>query len=215
MIAQLDEIETKATDANLDSIANSASKLGASKDFDTIDALIARAVLADDKDGVAAGQARNLLVDLARKANDLKAQTDWPTALSEYNEAVDRVRKIAAEVGDAQERKLIDEVLKEGTRAVDAKDTKMLAHCTSQLGSISFRIASKDPSFFVGILAHLSQMEHRFPDRAAARRLFTEGAAAAQRRDASSLQSVVQQLWGMLPPEVAAEAKRAIGSDVM
>ena len=145
----------------------------------------------------------------------MKAQTDWPTALSEYNEAVDRVRKIAAEVGDAQERKLIDEVLKEGTRAVDAKDTKMLAHCTSQLGSISFRIASKDPSFFVGILAHLSQMEHRFPDRAAARRLFTEGAAAAQRRDASSLQSVVQQLWGMLPPEVAAEAKRAIGSDVI
>jgi hypothetical protein len=124
------------------------------------------------------------------------------------------VRKLAVENGDTQDRKSIEDVLKEGARAVEAKDTKMLEHCTSQLGAISFGIARKDPGFYVGFLAHLSQMEQRFPDRAAARRLFAEGAAAAQRRDVNSLQSVVQQLLGMLPSEVAAEANLAIRSDV-
>lgn len=212
LIAQLDDIETKANDANLGSIANSASKLSACDDFDTIDTLIERAA---NGDTVAAGQARNLLVTIAKTANELKAQIDWPTTLAAYNESIDQVRKLAAENGDAQDRKTIEDVVKESARAVDAKDTKMLAHCTSQLRSIFVDIAKKDPAFYVVVLAHLSQMENRFPDRAAARRLFAEGAAAAQRRDTNSLQSVVQQLLGMLPPEVAAEAKRAIGSDVM
>lgn len=211
LIAQLDEIETKANEANLSSIGNSASKLSVCDNFDTIDALTEKA---RNGDNVAAGQARNLLVDLAKKTNELKAQIDWPTTLVEYNEAVDRVRKLAAENGDTQDRKSIEDVLKEGARAVEAKDTKMLEHCRSQLGAISFGIARKDPGFYVGFLAHLSQMEQRFPDRAAARRLFAEGAAATQRRDVDSLQSVVQQLLRMLPSEVAAEANLAIRSDV-
>jgi molecular chaperone DnaK len=212
LIAQLDEIENKANSTNLDSIANSATALSACDDFDTIDTLIEKA---RNGDTVAAGQARNLLVDIAKKTNELNAQIDWPTTLAAYNEAVDRVRSLAAENGDAKDRKTIDDVVKESAKAIDAKDTKMLSHHNAQLSSIFIDIARKDPAFYVGVLAHLSQMEHRFPDRAAARRLFAEAAGAVQRRDTSSLQSVVQQLWGMLPPEVAAEAKRAIGSDVI
>ena len=211
LIAELNEIETKANGANLGSIAIAASTLSVCDDFDEIDALTEKA---RNGDTVAAGQARRRLVDLAKKTNALSAQIDWPTTLADYNEAVDRVRKLAAESGDAIDRKTIDDVVKESAKAIDAKDTKMLSHCTAQLASIFIVIARKDPAFYVGVLEHLSQMEHRFPDRAAARRLFAEAAAAAQRRDASSLQSVVQQLWRMLPPEVAAEAKRAIGSDV-
>jgi molecular chaperone DnaK len=212
LIADLDEIETKANNANLGSIAIAASTLSVCRDFDEIDVLTEKA---RNGDTVAAGQARRRLVDLAKKTSALSAQIDWPTTLADYNENVDRVRKLAAESGDAQDRKTIDDVVKEGAKAIDSKDTKMLSHCNAQLGSIFIGIARKDPAFYVGVLEHLSQMEHRFPDRAAARRLFAEAAAAAQRRDASSLQSVVQQLWGMLPAEVATEAKRAIGSDVM
>jgi molecular chaperone DnaK len=212
LIAELDEIETKANDANLGSIAIAASSLSVCDEFDVIDVLTEKA---RNGDTVAAAQVRNRLVDLAKKTSALSAQIDWPTTLADYNENVDRVRKLAAESGDAQDRKTIDDVVKEGAKAIDAKDTKMLSHCNAQLGSIFIGIARKDPAFYVGMLEHLSQMEHRFPDRAAARRLFAEAASAAQRRDASSLQSVVQQLWGMLPAEVAAEAKRAIGSDVM
>jgi molecular chaperone DnaK len=212
LIAELDEIEKKANDANLGSIAIAASTLSVCDVFDDIDVLTEKT---RNGDNVAAGQARNLLVDLAKKTTALSAQIDWPTTLADYNETVDRVRKLAAESGDANDRKTIDDVVKESAKAIDAKDTKMLSHCNAQLGSIFIGIARKDPAFYVGVLEHLSQMEHRFPDRAAARRLFAEAASAAQRRDASSLQSVVQQLWGMLPAEVAAEAKRAIGSDVM
>ena len=211
LIAELDDIETKANEADLDSIASEASALGICDEFDTIDNLIERA---DEGDTVAAFQARNLLVDMAKKTHALKAKIDWPTTLAEYNEALDHARKMAAEGGDAQERKAIEDVSKEGARAVAAKDTKMVDHCATQLKSIGFGIARKDPGFYVAVLAHLSQMEHRFPDRAAARRLFAEGAAAAQRRDVGSLQSVVQQLYGMLPPEVAAAAKHGIASDV-
>jgi hypothetical protein len=77
------------------------------------------------------------------------------------------------------------------------------------------QVTSKDPSFWIGFLVHLHGMQHKFPDRAAATRLFAEGAQAVERKDTESVRSVVQQLLRMLPEEVAAAVQGSIGSDVI
>ena len=91
----------------------------------------------------------------------------------------------------------------------------MLKHCTRQLTTVKMQLLRKDPGFWMAFLGYLQQQQDKFTDRAGARRLFAEGAAAAQRRDIASLESVVQQLLRMLPPDVANSVKSGFGSDVM
>ncbi len=166
-------------------------------------------------DSVAAGQARALIVELSRAASELSDKAEFPASEAEYRESRDEARRLAAEHGDAKEKAAVEEILKEGDRAVAARDAKMVRHCTEQLRAMKFQMIRKDPGFWMGFLAHLHGQQEKFPDRAAARRLFAEGAAAAQRRDVESLQSVVQQLVQMLPREVAQAIQSGIGSDII
>ena len=64
------------------------------------------------------------------------------------------------------------------------------------------------------MLLQIAQEEHKLTDRAAGRRLLEEGAAAMRRGDGQSLQSIVQQLWSLLPPEVVQQSQAAVQSDV-
>jgi molecular chaperone DnaK len=210
--ARLDKVESDADEANLDAISEEASRLAESDQFAEIERLLKRW---EDGDSVAAGQARSLIVDLAKRASALADKVDFPVAESEYKEALDSARKVAAEYGDAADKRALDELAREGERARTARDVKMLRHCTEQLSTIKLQLLRKDPAFWVSFLAHLHQQQERFSDRAAARRLFAEGAAAAQRRDIASLESVVQQLLRMLPREIANAVQSGIGSDVM
>jgi molecular chaperone DnaK len=210
--ARLEKVESDADEANLDTISSEASQLAESDQFDEIERLLK---CWDDGDSVAAGQARSLIVDLAKRASALAERVDFPVSESEYKEALDFARKVAAEYGDAADKRALDELAREGERARTARDVKMLRHCTEQIQTIKIQLLRKDPAFWVSFLAHLHQQQDRFNDRAAARRLFAEGAAAAQRRDIASLESVVQQLLRMLPREVAHAVQSGIGSDVM
>jgi len=129
-------------------------------------------------------------------------------------------RVVAQSLGDApalapSEQKAIEEIAREGSKALQTKDAKMLQHCIEQLRSIEMRLITKDPAFWVGFLRHLSTVQHQFSDLATGRRLLNEGAQAVQRGDVDSVRSVVQQLMRLLPRETAAKIGGAMGSDVM
>ena len=212
ILHRLERVETMAEEAKLFAIGREASELAASEQFEEIERLLKRW---DDGDSVSAGNARSLIVDIAKRASALADRVEFPSTEAEYKETLDGTRKVAAENGDSGDTRAIDELAAEGTKAVAAKDAKMLKHCTGQLVTLRLQLLRKDPAFWMSFLAHLHQQQEKFNDRATARRLFAEGAAAAQRRDIASLESVVQQLLRMLPHEVAAEVTSSIGSDVM
>jgi len=212
ILHRLERVETMAEEAKLFAIGREASELAASEQFEEIERLLKRW---DDGDSVSAGNARSLIVDIAKRASALADRVEFPSTEAEYKETLDGARKVAAENGDSGDMRAIDELAAEGTKAVAAKDAKMLKHCTGQLVTLRLQLLRKDPAFWMSFLAHLHQQQEKFNDRATARRLFAEGAAAAQRRDIASLESVVQQLLRMLPHEVAAEVTSSIGSDVM
>ena len=166
-------------------------------------------------DPVSAGQARNKTIELSKRASDIADKVDFPATLASYNEELDGARAAAAAYGTASDRAPIDEVAREGSKAISKKDVKMLKHCIPQLIHLRLELLQKDPGFWVGFLSHLSSMQDQFSDRAAARKLLTEGASAAQRRDVDSLKSIVSQLFRMLPRDVADAVKQGVRSDVM
>ncbi len=209
---QLEQVAEKASETDQDDISEQATELNESDELEKVNGLIQRA---ESGDKVAAGQARNMLTDLAKRASNLHSQIEWPTTVANFNEVRDRVRKLVVQSSDAVARKAVADLTNEGDKAISNKDAKMLAHVTEQISGIALQLMQNDPVFWISFLQHLAEMAHRFPDQAAARRLFAEGATAAQRRDKDSMQSVVFQLLKLLPPEVAAEAQAGINSHIL
>jgi molecular chaperone DnaK len=212
LISRLEKIEEKADESSMADVSSEAFSLRLSDEMDQIEALIEQWEAGDN---VAAGQARNLLVDIAKRVQALEAKVELPATIAEYNTNLDDARKAAAEYGDAGDRKNIEEIAREGSKALQTKDAKMLQHCIEQLRSIELRLITKNPAFWVGFLRHLSTVQHQFSDQATGRRLLNEGAQAVQRGDVDSVRSVVQQLMRLLPRETAEKIGGAMGSDVM
>jgi molecular chaperone DnaK len=209
---RIDAAISAAEDAKLTDVAAQARALRNSTTLAEADALIEK-WKAGERD--AGGAAANQLVDLMKRVAALEAVIELPSDIAAFHEELGEARSTAATKGDADDRRAIDEVAKEAERAIASKDARSIRHCTSQLARIKMQVTSKDPSFWIGFLVHLHGMQHKFPDRAAATRLFAEGAQAVERKDTESVRSVVQQLLRMLPDEVAAAVQGSIGSDVI
>ena len=212
IVGRLEECEEKADAASLTAVSAEAEALRESEDMEAIEELI---LAWEQGDPVSAGQARNKTIELSKRASDIADKVDFPATLASYNEELDGARAAAAAYGTASDRAPIDEVAREGSKAISKKDVKMLKHCIPQLIHLRLELLQKDPGFWVGFLSHLSSMQDQFSDRAAARKLLTEGASAAQRRDVDSLKSIVSQLFRMLPRDVADAVKQGVRSDVM
>lgn len=209
---QLGHVAEKASETDQENVAEQASELNKSDELEKVNELIHRA---ESGDTVAAGQATNRLTDIAKRAANLQSQIEWPNTVANFHKARDGVRKLVVQTSDSVARKAVEELSAEGDTAIANKDAKMLAHVSEQMEGLARQLMQNDPAFWVGFLQHLVQMAHRFPDQAAARRLFAEGATAAQRGDKNSLQSVVQQLCKLLPAEAVAEAQAGIKSHIL
>jgi molecular chaperone DnaK len=208
---RLEKIEADADSSSLDDVSADAMALRLSDDMDEIDSLANKA----DGDGVAAGKATHRIAEIAKKAAAIESRVALPAATAEFNSSLDDARKGVAQYGKPEERKIVEELAREGNKAIQAKDVAGLRHCTEHLDAISRQFVMRDPSFWIGFLRYLGSQQSSFTDQAAGRRLLAEGAQAAQRGDVESVQSVVQQLMGLLPPQEAEAAASRLKSDVV
>jgi molecular chaperone DnaK len=90
---RLEEVENLADEADLFALSSEASELASSAVFDEIESRLERW---DDGDTDSAGSARNLIVDMAKRASVLAEKVELPTAQAQYKETLDATRKIAA-----------------------------------------------------------------------------------------------------------------------
>ncbi len=206
---RLDELEEKADTSGEIAAGQEVSDYRNSEILEDIDNKID---LWEGDDHVAAGQARNLLVDAAKKVKELAGKVEWPSRLTEYEEQKASTRKSVHEYGEAGDQSTLDSLIEEGDQAVQAKDPRMLERANKQLLRLSIVLMQKDPGFWASYLAYLAEQEDRFLDRGRARTLLNEGAMAMRRSDADAMMSICRELHQLLPPDAKSEADSAIGS---
>ena len=209
--SRLSDLRQQAEKSGQHDATRAISEYESSGKLDEIDGRIAAS---EQGDKAASGQARNLQRDAHKKLRDLEGLVEWPALMSEWKDQVDRLRRLVHDEGDGDERTQLDSIVAEGEKAVTSKDPRMLKRAMEQLGSLEAGIALRDPAVWGAMLLQIAQEEHKLTDRAAGRRLLEEGAAAMRRGDGQSLQSIVQQLWSLLPPEVVQQSQAAVQSDV-
>lgn len=210
--ARLEELASLADDAGDDATALEIRRF---LDSDKLKAVEKLLPLAASGDLVASMQARNELVSHAKAARAFAEKVEWPAKVAEIEDLKETVRRLAHEHGDAEERQMVQGVISEADRAIQAKDPRMLAQAEDHLRTAQLGIISRQPAFWAGFLQHLAGQRSRFSDLSRADQLFREGAAAMKRGDGDSLRSIVQELLRMLPPDVAARVQAGAGSSVI
>jgi molecular chaperone DnaK len=208
---RLEKVEADADSNSLESLSADALALRLGDEMDEIDSLVDQW---EGGDEVAAGKATHLISEVSKKTATLEAGVALPAATAEFNESLDGVRKAVAQYGKPEERQIVEEVAREGNKAIQAKDAAALRHCSEQLDAMRAQLIARDPGFWMGLLHHMSTLQSRFTDQASGRRLLNEGAQAAQRGDVQSVQSVVRELIRLLPPEEAQAMTSQITSHV-
>ena len=209
---RLDELEEKA-DASGEAAAG--REVVEYRDSGILEDIETKIGLWESDDHVAAGQARRLLVDAAKKVKELAGKVDWPARLTEYEDRKANTRRIVHEYGDARDQQMLESIVAEGETAVQGKDPRMLERADNQLGQLGLAMIQKDPGFWGGMLSHLAQQEDQFMDSGRARTLLSEGAMAMRRNDADAMQSIVRELLQLLPPDAKAVATAAIESGII
>ena len=208
--SRLSDLRQQAEKSGQHDATRAISEYESSGKLDEIDGRIAAL---EQGEKVAEIQARNLQREAHKKLRDLEGLVEWPALMAEWKDQVDRLRRLVHDEGDGDERTQLDSIVAEGEKAVTSKDPRMLKRAMEQLGSLGAGIASRNPAFWGAMLRHIAEEEHKLTDRAAGRRLLEEGVAAMRRGDGQSLQSIVRQLWQLLPPEVVQQSQVA-ASDV-
>lgn len=207
------QLQQQAQDVSAD--AATQDRLSALSSKDRLQSIEKHIDAWHEGDNAAAGKARNELTQLSRDISTVATLIEWPAKLEEFAEVEESLDELLREVNQPGLREAADKLLMEGRRAIDSKDADALDKCIANLESLRFALLRELPDFWIGMLQHMSQREHEFSDRAAARELFMEGMQAAKRRDTAALRSVCQQLWSDLPQEAVEEVQRsAIRSDV-
>ena len=91
--------------------------------------------------------------------------------------------------------------------AIDSGNPDILREYIEQVRSISMQIVLRKPEIWLYWLQDLEQHQHSMTDVALAEKLFEQARRALTNEDIESLQSAVQQLFGLLPREQQEEVE--------
>jgi hypothetical protein len=210
--SRLEELEDKANDSG--EVA-AGHEIASYRNADTFEEIEQKIDLWEKGDHVAAGQARNLLVDAAKRVQELASKVEWPARVAQYEERKVDVRRAVHENGEASDQETLATLIVEGDQAVQAKHLRLLEQVDRRLAALGYAMHRMDPAYLAGWLAYLAEQEESFLDRRKAQNLLQEGAMAMRRKDTEAVESIISELVSLLPPDKKAEADTAIKSSII
>jgi molecular chaperone DnaK len=169
----------------------------------------------ENGDDVAAGKARNILVQLRQRVDQLAADLEFPSMEAEFLEHRERLGDLEAELQKADLASQFQTLCTEGDTAISLRDATMLEGVNERLGRIRHQLLTSQPAYWMAIFRHLSNQEHALSVNPTIRRLFAEGRAAAVQFDLDALQSVCRQIFQEMPADQVSGIQRgAVISDL-
>lgn len=176
---------------------------------------IQEALTASEADANAASTCQTRLLTLKSMLDDIEDALERPSLLAEAEEWLQKTRQAVQHHGEASERRRFVSLEQETQRAIEAQDIDQLRRKMDDLEEIYYRIARRQPDFWVGWLNYLESQREQMRERHKANQLFAQADRAISENDLPVLASSVRQLLDLLPEEERQEADRAFGSTVI
>ncbi|MCG3144188.1 MAG: Chaperone protein DnaK [Gammaproteobacteria bacterium] len=215
--------EAEAQNERLNQISEKAYELGNSEadrillqiEEEQVERDIQEALTASEADANAASTCQTRLLTLKSMLDDIEDALERPSLLAEAEEWLQKTRQAVQHHGEASERRRFVSLEQETQRAIEAQDIDQLRRKIDDLKEIYYRIARRQPDFWVGWLNYLESQRERMREQHKAEQLFARADRAISENELPVLASSVRQLLDLLPEEERQEADSAFGSTVI
>ena len=140
---------------------------------------------------------------------------EWPALVAEANEWIGHVKKLIDQHGTPKQSDKATDLTDQIEDIIREKKMDRLHKKIEQVKSLYWEILFAQPGFWVGTFNNLDKQKDRMSDQTRATRLLDQGRDCIAKNNITGLQSVVRQLWDLLPPEIVEQAQRGYQSGLV
>ncbi len=163
---------------------------------------------ANDPDAIE--RARRGIEDLKAAIDLLESAQEWPKLLQSFEEAKEFASE-AVQTAPSPEKYTarMARILSEAESAVQSKDGAKLKKRVSDLEALGWEIYTQQDGFWTSAFQDVAKYANKFVDKRRGDSLMEEGTLALERGDFASLQSIVRELYALLPETEKTANERA------
>jgi molecular chaperone DnaK len=166
-------------------------------------------------DPTAALQAETNLLKIKIKLDEAADALEWPALVAKARDWLGWLQKVVGQNGDNQQKEKADDLAAEVEEIIRGHKPDRLRKRIEQIARFYWEITFAQPDFWVQQLQRMEKEIEKMSDQARAARLLGQGRDCLAKNNPTGLQSVVRQLWELLPDAAVEEAKRPYGTTIM
>jgi molecular chaperone DnaK len=166
-------------------------------------------------DADAAGKFERRLLELKLKLDAAADALEWPTLVAEAKDWTKHINRVVEKQGTQQQVQRAREVSAQVEDAIKEQKADRLRKRIDQSARLYYEIVMAQPAWWVYQFQEIEKKQNEMVDAARAARLLDQGRDCISRNNTTGLQTVVRQLWDLLPDDVVQAAKRGYQSGVI
>jgi molecular chaperone DnaK len=163
----------------------------------------------------AAARCEKRLLELKLKLDEVTTALEWPTLITTARSSLNELNRLCNQSRQSLHRERARELSDDIEETIREQKADRLKRKIEQVKSLVVEIAQHDPNFWVAVFNHYEKERHKLVDQARAALLLEQGRNCIAKNNLVVLQTVVQQLHGLLPNEKLLEDQRGYQSGLL
>ena len=205
------EVKVKAADAE----GESAEELVQNVEDSPLMQEVKEAVAAAKGDPDAAAKCERRLLELKLKLDEAADALEWPALVADVRKELEDLDVVVERHGSHDQKDKAAELSQEVDDIIAERKMDRLRKKLDQVLRLYWEIIFAQPGFWVNQMPRMEKEQARMTDQTRAARLLDQGRDCIAKNNITGLQSIVRQLWALLPPEVADAAQRGYQSGLV
>ena len=166
-------------------------------------------------DPAAAAEGEKRLLELKLKFDEAADALEWPALVAEAREWLGYLRKVAEQYGNGPQKQNAEEIASQVESIMREHQSSRLRTKIEQISRLYYEIVMAQAGWWVNQFQSVEKQQEEMSDQIKAARLLGQGRDCLAKNNAAGLQSIVRQLWDLLPDTTVQEAKRGFGATIM
>lgn len=205
------DVKSKAVDAEAESAEELVQCVEQSPLMQEVkDTLMAAAGSPD-----AALKCEQRLLELKPKLDEAADALEWPALVADARKELDDLDTVAGQSGSQTQKDKAAELAEEIENIITSRKIDRLRKKIDQVLRLYWEIVCAQPGFWVDRFQRMEKVQMKMTDQTRVSRLLEQGRDCMAKNNITGLQSIVRQLWDLLPSEVVEAEKRGYQSGLV
>ncbi|MGA2247557.1 MAG: Hsp70 family protein [Verrucomicrobiota bacterium] len=163
----------------------------------------------------AAAKCEKRLLELKLKLDEATNQVEWPVLTTKARKSMSELHRYAQHYGDGGQKERARDLAEDIEDIIREGKANRLRTKIDQVNLLLHEIAATQPDYWVAQFRRMEAQRHKISDQARAALLLQQGKDSIAKNSPIMLQSVVEQLWALLPREELEAAQRGYQSGLI